>query len=70
MKIIHIVPTGFNKTLCGLNARTVNETSCSLGITCNCNNCLAVASTINRKFMNTTKCPDKRISGKSAGVEG
>ena len=43
--LIHIVPSGSDKTLCGLDSDKSNSGSfSSLGMLCNCKDCLEVAN--------------------------
>jgi len=40
-KEIHIIPSGYHKTLCGLDTEQIKGSS--LGMLCNCPNCLKIA---------------------------
>lgn len=44
MTTVHLVPSGFDKTFCGLNADKVKHTS--LGLATNCDKCYSKAQSL------------------------
>ena len=48
--IVHLVASGFNQTMCGKDSKIVKHTS--LGMCCNCEECLKIAQKILDKQSN------------------